>query len=185
MNVVDSLMEFINVAQRNRVYAANTATGYRVALNLILPELTEEERETISTLKERLDKIFQSVYNKNKTKYSADTFRIYQRRIERLINEYEEYGTDPMKMASWNKKSRVSMQNKKSPAAFKVVKNIENEDVQEEKLPERGTAMNRYELQLRPDAKAIILTPSDLTLDEVKKIKIYIESLEKLAELSK
>jgi len=42
--------------------------------------------------------------------------------------------------------------------------------------------MTRFELPLRPDVKAIILTPHDLTLSEAETIQKYIEYLKSISK---
>ena len=57
----------------------------------------------------------------------------------------------------------------------------ENSTLVESKDVEPATAMTRFELPLRAGIKAIVLTPSDLTLTEALKLRAYVSLLETLA----
>lgn len=182
---VQNLYDFIERAENNRQYPSNTAMGYKNALNLVIAELNEEEKASLDILKSNLDKIFHSIFTKNKN-LTPKTLETYKYRVRLVIRDFEAHGTDPAKMASWNRKVRARSNTKvnKEEGATQHQSVIPITST-ETRIPEPGSTMTRFELPLRPDAKAIILTPSDLSIEEVGKIKIYIESLEKIAELKK
>lgn len=177
-NEFNKLFDFIDVAQKNRKYAPNTSTTFRTPLRLIEVELSDEEKGSLDLLKGRLDAIIHNIYSKNTTSLSAASLEVYKRRILNVISDYEKYGKDPAKMASWN---RVIVLRKSK-------KDKETEEGSNQKstsLNERATEgssqlkpMTRFELQLSPEDKAIILTPSHLTKNYMKKIKGYIDFLE-------
>lgn len=175
---IQSLTEFITAAQKSRKYPDNTAGAMRSSLRLFEPELTEEEKESLDTFKGHLDQISQSVFNKNKSKMSAVSLETYKRRINVLLRDYELYGTDPSKMASWNREVRTRNSNKSKLASPKNKMEQEAGETGGERSLDQGSTMTRFEISLRPDVKAIILTPSDMTIDEVGKIKGYVEYLE-------
>lgn len=174
---LQSLEDFIGAAEKSRKYPANTAGAFKSALRLYEPELTDEEKESLDTVKEHLDQISQSVYNKNKSKMSVASLETYKRRLRALLIDYEKYGTDPSKMASWNRVPRVRRSNKSLKSNGQTTTEQENIEVSNERPLEQNSKVIRFEISLRPDAKAIILTPSDMTADEVNKIKGYIEYL--------
>lgn len=177
-NSTQALREFIVAAQKSRKYPDNTAGALKSALRLFETELTDEERESLDTFKDHLDQIYQSVYNKYKSKMSAASLQTYRRRIDVLLSDYEKYGIDPSKMASWNRESHIRRSNRTIKPAEKEA---DNTVVSGERSSEQGSKIIRFEISLRPDVKAIILTPSDMTLEEVEKIKGYVEFLAKCA----
>lgn len=179
--MLEKIIEFISIAQKNRKYASNTASGFKSALKLFEPQLNDQEREDISVFKNNLDKICQEVYAVNKSKFSAATINEYKRRLAKLLADYESYGIDPSKMASWNPVTRIRTS---SPA----IKNEKRNGVDEgqentDDISKIITtlAMDRYEITLRPNVKAIVVTPSDISTDEIKKIKAYVDMLEVLS----
>lgn len=101
-NSIQKLLDFIVAAERSRKYLPNVAINHRTPLRLIDPELNEEEGKSVDTLKSNLDQIFHTVYLKNQAKMSASSIEVYKRRVRSVISDYEKYGTDLSKMASWN-----------------------------------------------------------------------------------
>ena len=65
-NSLASIYEFIQIAEKNRIYPANTATARRTALKLFEQELSDQEKESFDIFKENFEKIYQAVFNKNK-----------------------------------------------------------------------------------------------------------------------
>lgn len=175
-STVNDLLEFIKIAEKNRKYPTNTASGLKAALRLFNVELNEQERESIDVFESNIEQIFKNVYQKNKSKMTDSTLGIYKKRVYKIIDDYRKYGSEPGKMSSWYPTARAI---KKSNS--KVVKDKEKiSDDSSLRYSESNIAMVRFELPLRPDVKAIILTPSDITKDEVTKVKKYIEYLESM-----
>ena len=176
-----SLYDFIERAEITRKYPSNTAMGYKNALNLIAPELNEEEKASLDILKSNLDQIFHSILNKN-NKITPKTLEAYKYRARIVIKDFESHGTDPAKMTAWNRQVRtrkISKINKEDSITQGQI--VLSTPSIETRIPELGSTMTRFELPLRPDAKAIILTPSDLKKEEARKIKAYIDYLENTA----
>lgn len=182
-NTFQSLYDFVNIAVRNRKIAPDTATGYRVSLKLFEAVLNEDEKNALSTFKDRFEAIYANVVNKNKSNLSMATLLRYKNRVKRILEDYTNYGIDPSKMASWNRvtysrsnKSKTKEDLQVSPITKKASPPMESESTDD--LYPREVPITRFEIVLRPNIKAIILTPGDLTLSEAKKLKAYIEYLE-------
>lgn len=178
-SVIRQLSEFIDTAERNRKYPTGTAIGRRAALRLFEQELNEEEKESLDTLKSNLEQIYQNVFNKNKSKMSAESLVTYKQRVEKLIEDYERYGADPTKLAAWNRPTR------KSKSSALQTNNQKNPGVSvpdEETRLEKEVPLSRFELPLRTGVKAIIIVPSDIKTNEVNTLKKYIDFLESIAQ---
>lgn len=176
--VIEALQDFINTAERNRKYPRATAGGRRAALKLFESELTDEERESLDTFKAHLEQIYQDVFNKNKSKMDLKSLQTYRNRLNTLILDYEKYGVDPVKMANWNRSVRrlsKKEEKKNDKEQFQLAKEIEKY---------KEVNMSRFELPLRSGVRAIILVPSDVTKDEVNKIRKYIDFLETISNQS-
>jgi site-specific recombinase XerD len=78
-NTATILKEFVESANRSRKYPDNTAMALKTALRLFETELREEELYSIEKFKENLDHIYQSVFEKNKTKYSSGSLDVASR----------------------------------------------------------------------------------------------------------
>lgn len=178
-SVTKELLDFIDTAERNRKYPYGTAAGRRSALRLFESELNDEEKESLDTLKKNLNQIYQNVFNKNKSNMSAGSLATYKMRLESLIKDYEKYGQDPIKLASWNRPVRKY---KKSSTEREVkASSSTSESKQEVQLSEKGSDFSRFELPLRPGIKAIIIVPSDISKGEVEKLRGYINFLDSIA----
>lgn len=178
-SVTEELIDFIDTAERNRKYPLGTAAGRRSALRLFESELNDEEKESLDTLKKNLNQIYQNVFNKNKSNMSAGSLATYKMRLESLIKDYEKYGQDPTKLANWNRPVRKY----KKISSGQEIKgsNPAIEPKQEMQFPEKGSDFSRFELPLRPGIKAIILVPSNITKNEVDKVRKYIDFLDSIA----
>src|SRR3989344_1670676 len=105
--MINELRNFIEMAEKDRKYASNTAIGLKAALSVFESELNDKEKESIETFKSNIEPIYLSVYAKHKGHLSSGTLIEYKRRILRLIRDYEQYGSSPEKMASWKPSRRI------------------------------------------------------------------------------
>lgn len=174
-HTVESLKEFVVAAQKSRKYNPNSAAGLKTALRLFEKELNEEEKTSVQLFRQNLEQIYQQVVNKNLSSYTAASLEVYRKRILRLLNDYQQYGVDPTKMASWNPKIRIAKREKKIVEAEATTKTLTEEP--QEQLQNSKIDMAKFELPLREGVFAIIQTPRDLSIEEAKKIRGYIDYL--------
>ena len=98
----------------------------------------------------------------------------YKKRIRKVIQDFETYGNDPSKMVAWTpSKRKPSNRNKIQEKT--TMEDAEHTASPIETLERESGSLTRFELPLRPNMKAIILTPSDLTSEEVDKILSAID----------
>jgi hypothetical protein len=174
---ISNLIEFIEVANKNRIYPRGTADGYKAAVKLFDAELSEEERESLNIFLERIDKIYPEVVRKNQGKIKIQSLETYKVRVKKVISDFVKYGQDPSKLASWNRPGRKSRQ---SGTQKTIVPNDATETTNDLPLMAPSfTQMNRIELSLRPesDIKALVIVPFDLKSDEATKIKGLVDAL--------
>ena len=168
-------MDFIDAAEKSRKYPSNTASARRSAIRLFEPELNDQEKESLETMKKNFDHVYQNVFSKNKSSMTAESLQTYKNRFLRVIKDYEKYGLNPTKMASWNRPVRKM-------SANRVVKNGNELSLHSGSSDQDETEMSRFELPLRQNVKAIILVPSDITKSEVEKVRKYIEFLDSISQ---
>lgn len=174
-NTIQTLNEFVEIARKNRKYPDNTALAIKSALKLFEIELTDQERESLDVFKEHLEQVSQSVFNKNKAKISASSLATYKRRIANMLDDYEKYGTDPAKMASWSRPIRGA--GGRSKVKTKTAKPKEVQQTPEE-ITETIAKTERFELVMGDDQKAILIIPTPLTAQGLKKIRALVDYLE-------
>ncbi|EKE13088.1 MAG: hypothetical protein ACD_13C00093G0002 [uncultured bacterium] len=171
MNTIETLNEFLDMAQRNRKYAPNSVYGYRAALKLFADEVNEEEKSSMDLFKERYEQIFSNIVNKKKNIFSIASLQIYRKRVKKLLSDYEKYGVDPTKMANWTPLTTKPLGKTKSnekPLSDVVIHPIEE-------LSQTGNSKHEY--SVRQGKKIIISYPYDFTLEEAKSIKSFADYL--------
>lgn len=168
-----SLYEFVERAQKSRKYPENTAQGLKVALKLFESVTNEEEKSSLDLFKKNLDQIYHDVTVKNGKDFSASTLSVYKSRVEKVIRDYEKYGIDPTKMASWSPKVVKRKPRKKMEKKSDATQQGESDEI----IPEASVGMHKLELSLRSGAKSIILVPKDMTSQEVEMFKSLLDSL--------
>lgn len=175
---VNTLMNFIQTAERSRKYPSNTADAFRVAIRLFEKDLNDEERASIDVLSDHLDQIYSSVVNHNSTKFSLGSLETYKKRIQRVLREYSLYGKDATKMTNWKPKMRVFTKKKKQEEQSEESRRAETKETPFAPMTTgdlSDSKLSKYEIQLRSDTKALIIIPFDLSTDEADKLKLYID----------
>lgn len=169
---ISQIYEFIDSAAHSRKYPANTASSLKTALRLFEGELTDEEKDSIELVQKNLNTIYRAVYEKNKTKYTANSLDVYRKRVSKVIKDYLAYGIDPSKMHAWspNIRKRAERQKQKSNSTKSEVDTYDKG--QKEDTAEIGSV--KIEWPLSKNRKAIILIPDDLTHGEAKILKNLI-----------
>jgi site-specific recombinase XerD len=173
MKNISVLYEFIDRAVRNRNYAANTAYGFKAALKRFEAAANEEEVASIEKFKAHLDQIYREVVTKNKD-FTAESLAVYKTRVAKVINDYEQYGADPTKMASWVIK-RSTPRAKRTVAESKSSHEVANNEQQELPVP---SGMQKIEHPIRAGVKVVILLPSEVTVRDIEKVKKLLDLVE-------
>ncbi|OHA65496.1 MAG: hypothetical protein A2672_00480 [Candidatus Wildermuthbacteria bacterium RIFCSPHIGHO2_01_FULL_49_22b] len=177
MNDITSLYEFVDSAQKSRKYPPSTAHSYKVALRLFDEQLNAEEKKSVELFKENLDQLAQLVFTKNKTRLSAGSLAAYKWRVNKLISDYEKYGTDPAKMNSWSRKIVTRMPKIKTE---QNVKQQPNEVSPDDNFSIQQTGnLHKFELALRADksVKFVVVVPNDITKQEAATITSILNSV--------
>lgn len=178
MNTYKSLYEFIDRAVRNRNYAPNTAYGLKAALKLFEAEANEEEKSSLEKFEERLPKIYSEVCRKN-SKYNASSLESYYTRVKKVIKEFHEYGSDPTKLASWNRKSVLrgprSQKKNAEEGAAAIAASIENSGREGNMVLQPST--QKAEIPLASGASVIIYMPKERDEKDNEKIRKFVEFL--------
>src|SRR3989344_5796455 len=164
------LTGFVDDAVKNRKYPPNTAFGLKAALRMFESELNEEEKKSIEKVRDNINQISQSVFQKNKSKLSASSLGVYKSRVLKVINDYEKYGTDPAKMANWIVKVVTREKRQKSEKG----REESQADTSSEApgLPQEN-GYNRINISLN-GRKFICVVPTDMTQEEFKKLSAML-----------
>ncbi|MES2953121.1 MAG: hypothetical protein V4674_01000 [Patescibacteria group bacterium] len=176
MPTFQDLYAFVDTAVRNRKYPESTAQGLRAALKLFEKELNDEERDSLDKFTANIEPIYQNVCRHNSASMSASSLAAYRSRVTKTVSDFNRYGVDPTKMASWNYKSvkRVS-----KSASGKSTVEPEGTIAPNSPIISTGADMHRIELSLRPGTKFTIYVPRDINEFEATALKGILDSLVK------
>src|SRR3990167_6790009 len=105
MATLKEVYNFIDSAIKSRKYPENTGIALKTALRLFEAELSEEEKLSADLIKSNINQIYNAVYNRNKTGFSVGSLATYKSRVSKALADFETYGIDPAKMASWQPKT--------------------------------------------------------------------------------
>ncbi len=106
MNTLKDIQEFINLAQKNRKYPANTAHGKRAALKLFETVLHPDELESLELIEDRMKEIYLSLISRHQHTFSIKSLNTYKGRFLKTIQDYKRYGKDPDAFSRWEVKNR-------------------------------------------------------------------------------
>lgn len=169
MKNVQDLYDFIDRAVKSHKYPDNTAWSLKSALKKFEPILNDEERASVSKIKENLAPLTQKLFSKDKNS-SASSLNAYRKRVHKLIGDFEKYGSDPSKMANWTVKTIIRTKRKTSTSA--PVSESESDVV-----ATTAQGMARIELPLRPGMKFVLIVPQDISGQERSILKGLLDSL--------
>lgn len=188
MNSLETLQDFIKRAERNYKYKPNTAAALANTLKLFAGVMTEDELSDGNFPSAKLDEIAERIHVKHPDKYSVDSLLTYKSRINRVVRDFEKYGSDAKSMASWNPltKQRSRGLVPKSMSAKKAQsKTVSDSTVSTEKqnhnvasqFEEQGGSLQDIRLPLADNRSVAILYPTDLSEEEAEKIGIVLKGI--------
>ncbi|MFZ2187768.1 MAG: hypothetical protein WAV46_04055 [Candidatus Moraniibacteriota bacterium] len=169
------LYAFIDRAEKSRKYQPGTARAYTVALRLFEKELREEERESVSLFKANLPHIYATVCSKNST-FTSGSLATYKSRVAKVLADFEKYGVDLTKMASWTP-SKPIIRKKRSVMEQREAAVSKGPDSSGSLPKISAPDIHRIELALRADAKFLIEVPRDITESEIAIVTGILNSL--------
>ena len=180
MTKVVEVYDFIDSAIKSRKYPENTGLALKTALKLFEVELSNEEKESIDLFKSNLDRIYNEVFQKNKSRFSVDSLATYKSRVNKAIGDFEKYGLDPSKMANWQPKT-IS-RGKRSPKKAEETILPPSASMPEIPALESRINFNRVQITLKDNTRATIEIPVTASSLEVKKIITILSSLYEITD---
>ncbi len=169
MNEFNTLYDFIDLAEKNRKYPANTAHGRRAALKLFDSILTEDERESLDLIQQRMGEIYLGLISKYKESYSIQSLNTYKGRLLSVIRDYKRYGAKPDAIVNWEAKERkYTVKNIKDDKKDTSIHNIS--------FPtHRG--VHKLHIALGDGQIAILEVPANISNRDAATIKKIVDSL--------
>lgn len=178
MSAISDLRDFIATAEKNRKYAPGTAVGRKAALSLFDKELNENERESIELLEQHLPQIYNTVFQKYKTKMATSSLQTYKKRMESLLREYKQFA-DPAEFHSWNPSTRNTSGRAKQAASKAATSTTQNVVVHHSSGTEVGleNGTERFEIVIGDGRKGILIFPANRSETDVAKLQKLVDFL--------
>lgn len=172
MSEFKDLYEFIDIAERNRKYAPNTAHGRRAALRIFEKELHPEEISSLELVANNLDDIYRNVVSRNKDAFSLSSLSTYKSRFLKVLDEYQRYGSDPDLLQSWQVRLRNTHRTPKDKVLDKV------KDTPSSKVSNTThSPVYNLEISLQNGGKFLLESPGVISPKEADTIKRLIDAL--------
>lgn len=188
MKIINELNSFIDLAEKNRKYATNTALGYKASLKRLAEILNEDESISLPLIEQRFPQIMTAFYNKHKDEMSASSMDVYKKRIKKVIKDYTKWGPNLQDWSGWivlpptprnrgEKKDLIQVKENDGVNATNSEPEINSTKETSTLDSSRYSGSTRFEIPLRTGVHAFVSTPSDITKEEAKKIGKYIDYL--------
>ncbi len=169
MDEFNKLYEFVDLAQKNRKYPANTAHGKRAALKLFDTVVHMDERHSLKLTEERIDEIYLSLIGKYKDTFSMKSLNTYKGRFLKVIQDYKRYGAEPGAIVHWDAKHRKY--------TVKNVKDTEKDTSLHNLSFPINKGVHKLQIALERNQTATIEVPIRITEQDATTIQKIIASL--------
>jgi hypothetical protein len=166
----DALARFVDYVVDKNLVNPSTAQGWRVATTKVLSDLTPEERGDVRRID--VDATFKQFLNRNPGRLSPASTGEYRRRVGRAIDEFVSWMENPAgygsRTAAWTAKSESRARSKpRAPAAPVPAPAVDS--------PEPGGIALSF--PVRPGFLAHVVVPADLTVDEARRMGVFLLTL--------
>lgn len=167
------LYEFVNLADKNRKYSANTAHGRRAALKLFETVLHPDERQSLDLIKERIEEIYLSLISQHKDSFSIQSLNTYKGRFIKVLEDYQQYGATPNAIISWQVKQR------KHASQDRIKDDKKDTSLTHSSLPvHRG--VHKFQISLENGQTCVIEIPPEISRQDAATIQKIIGALSNL-----
>lgn len=173
MDEFSKLFEFIDLAEKNRKYPANTAQGKRAALKLYETVITADERKSLSLIEERIKEIHLNLISKYKETFNIQSLNTYRGRFLQTVKDYKRYGRHPEAIAQWETKNRTY--------TVKNAKSHEKDTAKDTSLHnislDTHTGVHKLEVLLEHGGNCLLQVPPTISKKDAQKIKDVLDAL--------
>jgi hypothetical protein len=176
----ENLVRFLVMAADKGLMNKNTALAIRNATGKVLDVLEDHERIDVRSIDR--ERVFQRFQNLNGMKYSPESLTTYRSRFTTALDEFVAYTTNPSaykpqgRKGASSKKSQAGAQARVKKAKSKIVAHDRSESPL---LPVTTSSADSLMIPvpIREGAMVRIFgIPTDLTVDEAKKISAVIQA---------
>jgi hypothetical protein len=169
-----ALGRFIDYVVEKGLVNPSTAQGWRVATAKVLDDLSPAEQADVRRIE--VDATFRTFLNRNPGRLSPASTGEYRRRVGRAIEEFVSWMENPAgygnRSAVWA--ARAEVRPRTRPSAGGRTAPREGPRPAEERAEGSGISLD---YPLRPGFLAKVIVPRDLTVDEARRMGIFLLTL--------
>ena len=169
-----ALGRFIDYVVEKGLVNPSTAQGWRVATAKVLEELSPAEQADVRQI--QVDATFRAFLNRNPGRLSPASTGEYRRRVGKAIEEFVTWMENPAgygnRSAAWAARAESRPRARSSPAVRPAPRSHARPA---EESAELGGISLDY--PLRPGFLARVIVPRDLTVDEARRMGIFLLTL--------
>jgi hypothetical protein len=175
METGSTLINHWSWAADKGVMNRNTAAGLRAACVQVLGVVDDPEQIEIATLD--VEDLLTRFQNLRKQRFKPQVLETYKRRFRNAVRSYREYLENPgtWKPASQERLGGVERRQRISSA--KMESSAAAIGVPSHRLGNADMGSEEYRLPLRPTVMARLFLPLNLTLDEARRVKAFVDML--------
>lgn len=170
-----TLIDHWSWAAEKGVMNRNTAAGLRAACVQVLGVVEDPEQVDVASLD--VEDLLTRFQNLRKQRFKPQVLEAYKRRFRNAVKSYKEYLENPgtWKPASQERAAGAERRQKGPNAVATSNRAISGPDRSRPAIAPAG--IEEYPFPLRPGVMARLLLPVDLSRDEARRIKAFVDML--------
>jgi hypothetical protein len=174
METGKSLINHWSWAAEKGVMNRNTAAGMRAACVQVLGVVEDPEQVDIASLD--VDEMLTRFQNLHKQRFKPQVLEAYKRRFRNAVKSYKEYLESP---GTWKpSQERTTAAERRQRSSNVIAASNEMVGGPGRSRPAiSGAGIEEYPFPLRPGLMARLILPVDLSRDEARRIKAFVDML--------
>jgi hypothetical protein len=153
----------------------NTAAGLRAACVQVLGVVDDPEQIEIATLD--VEDLLTRFQNLRKQRFKPQVLETYKRRFRNAVRSYREYLENPGTWKPASQERQGGVERRQRTYSAKAESSTSAIEVSLPRLANADTGTEEYRLPLRTTVMARLVLPVDLTSDEARRVKAFVDML--------
>ena len=169
-----ALIEHWSWAAEKGVMNKNTAAGLRAACVQVLGVLDDPDQADVASLD--IEDLLTRFQNLRKQRFKPQVLEAYKRRFRNAVKSYKDYLENP---GAWKpaNQDRSGGPDRRPRAANAAAAQTTASEISRSRTAADSAGSEEYPFPLRPGVMARLILPVDLTRDEARRIKAFVDML--------
>jgi hypothetical protein len=175
METGKTLIDHWSWAADKGVMNRNTAAGLRAACVQVLGVVDDPAQVEVATLD--VDDLLTRFQNLRKQRFKPQVLETYKRRFRSAVKSYKEYLENPGTWKPVSQERGSAVERRQRAANAPTAQSSQTEETTRPRASAVDTGSEEYRLPLRPAVMARLILPVDLTADEARRVKAFVDML--------